>query len=104
MKQKQYSNKFHNQTNLQVESTRTQKVLIFLGIFLFFTAFVAERIAIIKLTEDQINFHWQNLNTTKQIVNKSTIPHNEAVFVISSIDSLQKDISTNIKIDSTSKK
>jgi hypothetical protein len=65
---------------------------------------VAEKYAIIKLKEEQINFHWQNLNAVKQVVNQSSLPHNQALFVIQSIDSLQKDIQSNVTIDSLGKK
>ena len=67
-------------------------------------SFAAEKYAIVKMKEDQINFHWQNLNAIKQVVNQSTLPHNQVVFILQSVDSLQKDIQANVTIDSLGKK
>lgn len=67
-------------------------------------SFAAEKYAIVKMKEDQINFHWQNLNAIKQVVNQSSLPHNQVVFIIQSVDSLQKDIQLNVTIDSLGKK
>jgi hypothetical protein len=44
------------------------------------------------------------MNQIKAIVDQSNLPHNQAVFVIKSIDSLQKSIQVNAKIDSTTLK
>lgn len=76
-----------------------KKALVIIGILLM--SFVAEKFIVIKLKEEQINYHWQNLNTIKQVVNQSSLPHNQAVFVMQSIDSLQKDIQANASMDST---
>lgn len=59
---------------------------------------------IIRMTDAELTYHWQNLETTKQIIDKSTLPHNEAVFIIRSIDSLQKNILKSAKVDSVIKK
>jgi hypothetical protein len=75
-----------------------QVSLILLAILLL--SFVAEKFVVVKFKEEQINYHWQNLNTIKQAVNQSAMPHNQVVFIISSIDSLQKDIQTNATLDS----
>ena len=66
-------------------------------------SFTATKYIVVKFTEEQINYHWQNLNTVKQVVNSSSLPHNQAVFILQSIDSLQKDIQKNGTIDSTGK-
>lgn len=70
-------------------------------IFLVATAFVAEKFIVVRMTEPQINYHWQNLNAIKQVVSGSNLPHQQAIFVLSSIDSLQKDIQSSAKLDST---
>lgn len=75
-----------------------QVSLILLAILLL--SFVAEKFVVIKFKEEQINYHWQNLNTIKQAVNQSAMPHNQVVFIIGSIDSLQKDIQANATLDS----
>jgi hypothetical protein len=79
-----------------------QVSLILLAIL--FLSFVAEKFVIIKFKEDQVNYHWQNLNAIQQVVNQSALPHNQVVFIIQSVDSLKKDIQANVTIDSTSKK
>jgi len=79
-----------------------QVSLILLAILLL--SFVAEKFVIIKFKEDQVNYHWQNLNAIQQVVNQSALPHNQVVFIIQSFDSLKKDIQANVTIDSTSKK
>ena len=67
-------------------------------------SFAAEKFIVVKFKEEQINFHWQNLNTVKQVVNQSDLPHRQVVFITQSIDSLQKDIQSNVTIDSLGKK
>lgn len=67
-------------------------------------AFTSVKFITVRFTEPQINYHWNNLNAIKQVIDKSNIPHNEAVSVIKAIDSLQKDISLNAKIDSLTNK
>ena len=79
-----------------------QVSLILLAILLL--SFVAEKFVVIKFKEDQVNYHWQNLNAIQQVVNQSALPHNQVVFIIQSVDSLKKDIQANVTIDSTSKK
>ncbi len=77
----------------------------FLIVFLFaLVAFTAEKFVIVKFTEPEIQYHWQSMNQIKAIVDQSNLPHNQAVFVIKSIDSLQKSIQLNAKIDSTTLK
>ena len=75
-----------------------KKALVIIGILLM--SFVAEKFVVIKFKEEQVNYHWQNLNTIKQVVSQSSIPHNQAVFILQSVDSLQKDIQANASIDS----
>lgn len=81
-----------------------KKTITILAAAAVLTAFVAEKFVVVRFTEPQINFHWQNLNAVKQVVSKSSIPHNEAVFVLQTIDSLQKDIQLHATIDSTTLK
>jgi len=67
-------------------------------------SFAAEKYIVVKFKEEQINYHWQNLQTIKQVVSQSDLPHRQVVFIIQSVDSLQKDIQSTAVIDSTSKK
>lgn len=66
-------------------------------------SFASDKFITIKFTEAQINFHWQSLNQIKSLIDKSELPHNQVVFIVKSIDSLQHDIQLSAKIDSTSK-
>ena len=79
-----------------------QVSLILLAIL--FLSFVAEKFVVIRFKEDQVNYHWQNLNAIQQVVNQSALPHNQVVFIIQSVDSLKKDIQANVTIDSTTSK
>lgn len=63
-------------------------------------SFIAENFVVVKFKEDQLNYHWQNLNAIKQVINQSSIPHNQANFILLSIDSLQKDIQKTAVLDS----
>jgi hypothetical protein len=82
-----------------------KKLKIFLSIgVLGLLSFTVEKFVTVKFTEEQINYHWQNLNATKQILSNSDLPHKQVVFIIQSIDSLQRNIQEQARIDSTSKK
>lgn len=75
-------------------------LLFFLFAGILLTAFVAPKIYTIRFDEPQIQFHWQNLEMIKQVVDQSQLPHNQVKFIVSSIDSLQRDMQVNLKIDS----
>jgi hypothetical protein len=79
-----------------------KKLLVLSVVSVSLLSFVAEKFVIIKFKEEQVNYHWQNLNNTKQLINRSSLPHDQVVYIIGSIDSLQKDIPLNVTIDSTS--
>jgi hypothetical protein len=79
-----------------------KKLLVLSVVSVSLLSFVAEKFVIIKFKEEQVNYHWQNLNNTKQLINRSSLPHDQVVYIIGSIDSLQKDIQLNVTIDSTS--
>jgi hypothetical protein len=79
-----------------------KKLLVLSVVSVVLLSFVAEKFVIIKFKEEQVNYHWQNLNNTKQLINRSSLPHDQVVYIIGSIDSLQKDIQLNVTIDSTS--
>lgn len=76
-----------------------KKTMLIIGAIVLMS-FAAEKFVVLKFKEEQINYHWQNLNTTKQIISISDIPHKQAVFILQSIDSLQKDIQKTASIDS----
>ena len=80
-----------------------KKILLLITTILLFS-FVADKFISIKLTEAQINFHWNSLNQIKSLIDKSELPHNQVIFITKSIDSLQHDIQLSARIDSTIKK
>lgn len=67
-------------------------------------SFAADKFITVKFTESQINYHWNSLNQIKSLIDKSELPHNQVVYIVKSIDSLQHDIQLSAKIDSTIKK
>ena len=80
------------------------KKLLLLTTTILLFSFVADKFITIKLTEAQINFHWNSLNQIKALIDKSELPHNQVIFITKSIDSLQHDIQLNARLDSTIKK
>lgn len=71
------------------------------GLFSFaFAITVVEKFVVVKMSEPNLNYHWQNLNQIKVIIDQSNIPHNQAVYIVKSIDSLQKSIQATAKLDS----
>ena len=80
------------------------KKILLLTTTIILLSFVADKYISIKLTEAQINFHWNSLNQIKALIDKSELPHNQVVFITKSIDSLQHDIQLSARLDSTIKK
>ncbi|MFM1856954.1 MAG: hypothetical protein RLZ05_14 [Bacteroidota bacterium] len=70
---------------------------ILVGIF----AFTSEKLYIFKFSEPQINYHWQNLEAIKQMMDQSALPHNQVKQAVGAIDSLQKDMRKVLTIDTT---
>ena len=60
-------------------------------------SFTAEKYYSLKFSETQLNKHFKNLNSIRQIIEKSNLPHQEVVFIATSIDSLQKNIILQVK-------
>jgi hypothetical protein len=83
---------------------KTMKKLAVIIVAVILLSFAAEKYIVVKFKEEQINYHWQNLNAIKQIVNNSDISHKQANYILQSIDSLQKDIQASAVIDSTTLK
>ena len=44
-------------------------VLAVAALVLLMSFVVAEKFIVVKMKEEQMNYHWQNLNTIKQVVN-----------------------------------
>lgn len=76
-----------------------KKVVFILGAITLLS-FAAEKFIVVKFKEDQINYHWQNMQAIKQVVSGSNLPHQQALFILKSIDSLQVDIQKSASIDS----
>ena len=78
-----------------------KKTVLAVAAAILLTSFVAEKFIVVKMKEEQMNYHWQNLGTVKQIINASQLPHQQALFCLQAIDSLQRDIQLNAALDST---
>lgn len=79
---------------------RIKQVLIAAGAVVFLS-FTYTKVVTVKFSEDQMNFHWQNLNNIKGVIDQSNLPHAQAKALIFAIDSLQNDINKSYKLDST---
>lgn len=76
--------------------------LAFLVISCFtFLAFATEKLYVFKFSEPQINYHWQNLEAIKVLMDQSTMPHNQVKQAVAAIDSLQKDMKLVLTIDTS---
>jgi hypothetical protein len=76
-----------------------KKILFAAASFALFS-FAAEKFITMRVAEPTINYHWNNLNNIKAIADQSNLPHSQVKFIISSIDSLQKDLAKNARLDS----
>ncbi len=76
-----------------------KKLLFIVASFALFS-FAAEKIITMRVAEPTINYHWNNLNNIKAIADQSNLPHAQVKFIIASIDSLQKDLAKNARLDS----
>jgi hypothetical protein len=65
--------------------------------FVLLSAFTADKLYILRFSEESLNKHFNNLSAIKAVVEKSNLPHQEVLFVVSSIDSLQKAIVEQVK-------
>ena len=72
-------------------------VSLLIGLF----AFTSEKLYVFKFSEPQINYHWQNLEAIKQMMDQSALPHNQVKQAVGAIDSLQKDMRKVLTIDTT---
>jgi hypothetical protein len=79
-------------------SFRTLTLVVILFVVLGFTA---QRIYVFRMSEEQAQYHWQNLEVIKVAMDQSNLPHNQVKQVIGAIDSLQKDLQRGLTIDST---
>lgn len=77
----------------------TMKKILGIVLLLGLVAFSTEKVYIFRFTEPQINFHWQNLEAIKQIMDQSALPHNQVKQAVNAIDSLQKDMRMVLAID-----
>ena len=75
------------------------KKILGIVLLLGLVAFSTEKVYIFRFTEPQINFHWQNLEAIKQIMDQSALPHNQVKQAVNAIDSLQKDMRRVLTID-----
>lgn len=79
-----------------------KSIVALLALFtLVLFAFTSEKLYVFKFSEPQINYHWQNLEAIKIMMDQSALPHNQVKQAVSAIDSLQKDMRKVLTIDST---
>ena len=79
-----------------------KNLLILAVVAVTLLSFVAEKFIVVRMPEEKMNYHWQNLLGVKQIVSQSDLPHRQVLYIVQSIDSLQKDIQASASLDSTS--
>ena len=79
-----------------------KKLLVLSVVSVALLSFVAEKFIVIRMPEEKMNYHWQNLSGIKQVVSQSDLPHRQVVYIVQSIDSLQRDIQASASLDSTS--
>ena len=82
------------------------KVITVSAIIIMAISFTAEKIFILKFSENDLNKHFQKLTTIKQIVDNSNMSHQDALFITRSIDSLQLEMITQVRaqLDNIQKK
>lgn len=66
---------------------------------IFLCAFTSEKIYVFRFKETQINYHWQNLEAIKILMDQSSLPHIQVKQAVAAIDSLQKDMQRVMSID-----
>jgi len=76
------------------------KNILLLAVALALFSFAADRFISMRIAEPTMNYHWNNLNSIKAIADQSNLPHSQVKFIISSIDSLQKDMARTARLDS----
>lgn len=74
--------------------------VLFSLLTLLLVGFTSEKLYVFKFSEPQINYHWQNLEALKIMMDQSTLPHNQVKQAVGAIDSLQKDMRKVLTIDS----
>ena len=67
-------------------------------LFIAIMSFTAQQYYSLKFSEEALNKHFQNLTVIKQIAEKSNIAHQEVLFITASVDSLQKDIIYQVRL------
>ncbi len=76
------------------------KKILLLAASVALFSFAAEKFITMRIPEPTVNYHWNNLNNIKAIADQSNLPHAQVKFIIASIDSLQKDMAKNARLDS----
>ena len=62
-------------------------------------AFTTEKLYTFRFKETQINYHWQNLEAIKILMDQSSLPHIQVKQAVAAIDSLQKDMQRVMVVD-----
>ena len=67
-------------------------------LFIAIMSFTAQQYYSLKFSEEALNKQFQNLTVIKQIAEKSKMAHQEVLFITASVDSLQKDIIDQVRL------
>ena len=81
-----------NKLKRQIVKGMTISVIIIMTI-----SFTAEKIFVLKFSENDLNKHFQKLTAIKQIVDNSNMSHQDALFITRSIDSLQLEMISQVR-------
>jgi hypothetical protein len=94
-----YKSTILKQKRTIITQHKMKKVVMLAGALALFS-FAADRFISMRIAEPTVNYHWNNLNSIKAIADQSNLPHSQVKFIISAIDSLQKDMARNARLDS----
>jgi hypothetical protein len=84
---------FVTQTKKTKNLFMKKNLLILAVVAVALLSFVAEKFIVVRMPEEKNeSIIGKSLNGVKQIVSQSDLPHRQVVYIVQSIDSLQKDI------------
>ena len=76
---------------------KTKMIIIAAAGFVALASLTTEKVYTLKFPEADLNLHYKNLTIIRDIASKSNLPHQEVLFITASIDSLQKEMVTQVK-------
>ena len=76
---------------------KTKIIVLAAAGFLALASLTAEKVYTLKFPEADLNLHYKNLSIIRDIASRSNLPHQEVLFITASIDSLQKEMSIQVR-------